>query len=158
MSYRLRFSHCAFTQRFIWQDTKRYWWSGLNFGSFDVRGRKVNMGRHWWDERRFGKRAHFHLASANRVARLQISNVSRSDAGHYRCRVDYRNAPTRNFKYHLIVVGKLIHIMYIGLRVEHIIKYCQHFFCLFSNFFFGWVYLLIHFLWALALIYFAYSC
>jgi len=72
--------------------------------SFDVRGRKVNMGRHWWDERRFGKRAHFLLASANRVARLQISNVSRSDAGHYRCRVDYRNAPTRNFKYHLIVV------------------------------------------------------
>ena len=42
------------------------------------------------------------------MARLQISNVSRSDAGHYRCRVDYRNAPTRNFKYHLIVVGKLI--------------------------------------------------
>jgi hypothetical protein len=32
--------------------------------------------------------------------------VTRQDGGDYRCRVDFNSAPSRNFKYRLVVIGK----------------------------------------------------
>ncbi|EFX86744.1 hypothetical protein DAPPUDRAFT_44172 [Daphnia pulex] len=69
------------------------------FYSLDVR--RGRSGRHWWNEERFGRRVRF-LAST--LARLQIVNVTRQDGGDYRCRVDFNSAPSRNFKYRLVVI------------------------------------------------------
>lgn len=94
--------------------------------SYDVR--KGKAGRHWWDEQRFDKRVRFLLpspagsSSSSHVsrsagihqtsstgllpARLQIAGVTRQDAGDYRCRIDFNSAPSRNFKYRLVVIGR----------------------------------------------------
>lgn len=86
--------------------------------SLDVR--RGRSGRHWWNEERFGRRVRFLLpqatlpasglftrnASTTALARLQIANVTRQDGGDYRCRVDFNSAPSRNFKYRLIVIGE----------------------------------------------------
>jgi hypothetical protein len=45
-------------------------------------------------------------SSTSTLARLQIVNVTRQDGGDYRCRVDFNSAPSRNFKYRLVVIGK----------------------------------------------------
>ncbi len=93
--------------------------------SLDVR--RGRSGRHWWNEQRFGRRVRFLLpattsfggvssssssssstrnSTAASLARLQIVNVTRQDGGEYRCRVDFNDAPSRNFKYRLVVIGE----------------------------------------------------
>ena len=94
--------------------------------SLDVR--RGRSGRHWWNEERFGRRVRFLLpqvpssssystsmggsffknasTTSTTLARLQIVNVTRQDGGDYRCRVDFNSAPSRNFKYRLVVIGK----------------------------------------------------
>ncbi|XP_046638968.1 uncharacterized protein LOC124320237 isoform X2 [Daphnia pulicaria] len=98
------------------------------FYSLDVR--RGRSGRHWWNEERFGRRVRFLLpqapssssssssssstsmggsffknaSSTSTLARLQIVNVTRQDGGDYRCRVDFNSAPSRNFKYRLVVI------------------------------------------------------
>ncbi len=37
---------------------------------------------------------------------LRIEKLRRSDAGFYRCRVDFRQAPTRNAKVRLSLIGE----------------------------------------------------
>lgn len=102
----------------------------VHWYSLDVR--RGRSGRHWWNEERFGRRVRFLLpqapssssssssssstsmggsffknaSSASTLARLQIVNVTRQDGGDYRCRVDFNSAPSRNFKYRLVVIGK----------------------------------------------------
>lgn len=39
-------------------------------------------------------------------AALRVTNVSERDAGPYRCRVDFRDSPTRNYRIILRVIGK----------------------------------------------------
>lgn len=39
-------------------------------------------------------------------AALRIMNVTEQDAGAYRCRVDFRDSPTRNYRIILRVIGK----------------------------------------------------
>lgn len=102
----------------------RHGWRTGN--SLDVR--RGRSGRHWWNEQRFGRRVRFLLplstggassgasskttTSTASLARLQIVNVTRQDGGDYRCRVDFNDAPSRNFKYRLIVIGQssLVHL------------------------------------------------
>ncbi|KAF2893436.1 hypothetical protein ILUMI_12737 [Ignelater luminosus] len=38
-------------------------------------------------------------------AQLVIDDIRRHDEGVYRCRVDFRNAQTRSFRYNLTVIG-----------------------------------------------------
>ncbi|XP_002031322.2 hemicentin-1 isoform X1 [Drosophila sechellia] len=70
--------------------------------NFDVRGRQFGQARLWSSPTAFGTRAHF--SSTTHPAQLKIDNIRIEDEGVYRCRVDFRNSPTRNLKINLTVI------------------------------------------------------
>ncbi|KAJ2938742.1 hypothetical protein O0L34_g3355 [Tuta absoluta] len=70
--------------------------------SFDVRGRSFNKALQWSDPNAFGPRAYF--ATVARPASLTLDTVQLDDEGIYRCRVDFKNSPTRNFQIRLHVI------------------------------------------------------
>ncbi|XP_041982912.1 obscurin-like [Aricia agestis] len=70
--------------------------------SFDVRGRSFSKALHWSDPLAFGRRAHF--ATLATPSALTVDAVQLDDEGVYRCRVDFKNSPTRNFQIRLNVV------------------------------------------------------
>ncbi|CAH0551848.1 unnamed protein product [Brassicogethes aeneus] len=70
--------------------------------SFDVRGKPLSQARHWSAPEVFGSRAYFRTVSE--PAQLVIDDIRRHDEGVYRCRVDFRNAQTRSFRYNLTVI------------------------------------------------------
>jgi len=80
--------------------------AGKPLYSYDLRGKPPNAGRHWSAEPTFGfgQRANFRVPAAESNTALVIKDVSLMDEGVYRCRVDYRNSPTRNVKINLTVV------------------------------------------------------
>lgn len=45
-------------------------------------------------------------AAAPKEAHLSINEVKASDGGVYRCRVDFFNSPTKNFRVNLSLVGE----------------------------------------------------
>ncbi|XP_048477987.1 nephrin [Plutella xylostella] len=70
--------------------------------SFDVRGRSFNKALHWSDPLAFGRRAYF--VTMSQPSSLTVEAVQLDDEGLYRCRVDFKNSPTRNFQIRLAVV------------------------------------------------------
>uniref|UniRef100_A0A1I8NIL5 Ig-like domain-containing protein n=1 Tax=Musca domestica TaxID=7370 RepID=A0A1I8NIL5_MUSDO len=70
--------------------------------NFDVRGRQFGQARLWSSPSAFGTRAYF--SSTSHPAQLKIDSVRLEDEGVYRCRVDFRNSPTRNLKINLTVI------------------------------------------------------
>lgn len=52
-----------------------------------------------------GERVFFSVAENPKDAKLRIRSVQEADGGIYRCRVDYFNSPTRNFRVNLTLVG-----------------------------------------------------
>ncbi|XP_049877569.1 nephrin-like [Pectinophora gossypiella] len=70
--------------------------------SYDVRGRLASQPKLWSSPTGFGPRAYFRAAASPAV--LLIDNVMATDAGVYRCRVDFRNSPTRNMKLNFTVI------------------------------------------------------
>lgn len=78
---------------------------GTDCCSFDVRGRRqFNNARLWSSPAALGPRAFF--ITATNPAHLSIDRLQSSDEGIYRCRVDFRNSPTRKQKMNLTVIGE----------------------------------------------------
>ena len=65
----------------------------------------MEIGRHWNDGINLGARARFDENSKPEPV-LWIESLRDSDQGTYRCRVDFKQAPTKNFKINLNVIGK----------------------------------------------------
>ena len=75
--------------------------------SFDVRGGQgADIGRHWNDGS-LGARARFE-EKAQPLPLLWIEDLRDQDQGTYRCRVDFRHAPTQNFQINLQVIGRFL--------------------------------------------------
>ncbi|XP_023711739.1 nephrin isoform X2 [Cryptotermes secundus] len=76
--------------------------AGIPLYSFDVRGKPLSQARHWSAPEVFGSRAFFRTLSE--PAQLVVEDIRLHDEGVYRCRVDFRNTPTRSFRYNLTVI------------------------------------------------------
>ena len=102
-------------------------------GGGDDRSRWATLAEHWSDDHVFGSRARFNYGApsstpssrreqlesltttateakspttpTHALSVLKILSVATSDAGMYRCRVDFERAPTRNSMTNLTVVG-----------------------------------------------------
>lgn len=72
--------------------------------SFDVRGRQFTQAKLWSSPAAFGARAFFRTQS--HPAQLLLDDIQMGDEGIYRCRVDFRNSPTRNLKINFTVISK----------------------------------------------------
>ncbi|XP_062129789.1 uncharacterized protein LOC133841379 isoform X1 [Drosophila sulfurigaster albostrigata] len=70
--------------------------------TFDARGRPLHQAIPWADENVFNKKAHFYY-DTNPPA-LRIKNIQTSDAGLYKCRVDFHKSPTRNWRINVTVL------------------------------------------------------
>ncbi|EDV98338.1 GH23057 [Drosophila grimshawi] len=70
--------------------------------SFDARGRPLHQAVPWADENVFNKKAHFYY-DTNPPA-LRIKNIQTTDAGLYKCRVDFHKSPTRNWRINVTVL------------------------------------------------------
>ncbi|KAG6801022.1 hemicentin-2 [Apis mellifera caucasica] len=70
--------------------------------SFDVRGRSFNKALNWSDSTVVGPRAYF--VTMTKPATLSLEAVQLDDEGIYRCRVDFKNSPTKNFQVNLTVI------------------------------------------------------
>lgn len=81
--------------------------------SYDLRGRGSQKAQHWSDDHVLGKkRAMFFMApppvsssQESLLSVLKIRGIRDSDRGLYRCRVDFKAAPTRNTRANLTVIG-----------------------------------------------------
>ena len=71
--------------------------------SYDARDSEWKNGARWSDELQFGGRAYFDLSSSPAVLRVQ--DFQADEGGVYRCRVDYKSAPTRNSLVNISVIG-----------------------------------------------------
>ena len=67
------------------------------------------FGKHWYDDGNLGGRAFF--GGENKTSYLSIENLKTTDQGAYRCRVDFKKAPSQIYKLYLEVVGKIFSLV-----------------------------------------------
>ena len=72
--------------------------------SYDVRELSSGEPKHWWDADLLGTRAYFNAHST--PSHLLLRHITATDAGMYKCRVDFQRAPTRNSRVNLTVIGE----------------------------------------------------
>lgn len=65
---------------------------------------KKTQGAHWADEKALDRRAFFRVSEDPAILALQ--NVNEKDGALYKCRVDFKKSPTRNYKVNLTIIRK----------------------------------------------------
>ena len=88
--------------------------------SYDARLGGLDDGKRWSDaDRGFGHRAVFHVdqsklksSGANNkvMSYLNVNDIKSEEAGVYKCRVDFKSAPTRNYNVNVTVIGESFHL------------------------------------------------
>ncbi|XP_017847434.1 sialoadhesin isoform X1 [Drosophila busckii] len=78
--------------------------TGIPLYSLDSRGGNVKLAPHAAIASDLGQRLFFSIAENPKDSRLQIKDVKPEDSGVYRCRIDFFNSPTRNFRHNLTLV------------------------------------------------------
>ncbi|KAL3285911.1 hypothetical protein HHI36_000429, partial [Cryptolaemus montrouzieri] len=76
--------------------------------SYDLRGRQTNNAKLWSSPNAFGPRAFFQATTT--PAFLFIDHIELADEGIYRCRVDFKNSPTRNSRVNFTVIARLFEV------------------------------------------------
>lgn len=84
--------------------------------SFDVRTGNLAQVKLWSSPTAFASRAYFRTTS--HPAQLLVDNIQLKDEGVYRCRVDFRNSPTRNMKINFTVIGRARSLVNLSLTGE----------------------------------------
>ncbi|XP_059469923.1 hemicentin-1-like [Neocloeon triangulifer] len=77
--------------------------TGIPLYSVDARGGTLESGPHWAMSSAFGLRTFF-MSGTNGAGKLRIKKVEAEDQGVYRCRVDFLNSRTKNFRVNLTIV------------------------------------------------------
>ncbi|XP_011137451.1 hemicentin-2 isoform X2 [Harpegnathos saltator] len=76
---------------------------GIPLYSLDARNGNLTAAVHWAVSDDLGKRTYFQIGDGHR-AKLKVTRVTFKDQGMFRCRVDFINSPTRNFRVNLTLV------------------------------------------------------
>ncbi|KAL1513908.1 hypothetical protein ABEB36_003247 [Hypothenemus hampei] len=77
---------------------------GMPLYSLDARGGPLTKASHLAMSDDLGRRSYFIADEEPSKTRLRIQNVNRNDQGIFRCRVDFVNSPTRNFRVNLTLI------------------------------------------------------
>ncbi|CAH0774686.1 unnamed protein product [Bemisia tabaci] len=75
--------------------------TGIPLYSLDARGGNVRQATHWAVSGDLGERCSSAMGTEDREAILTIKNVNYDDQGIYRCRVDFMDSPTKNYRVNL---------------------------------------------------------
>ncbi|XP_059219571.1 uncharacterized protein LOC106083864 isoform X3 [Stomoxys calcitrans] len=78
--------------------------TGIPLYSLDSRGGNVKLATHSAIASDLGQRLFFSIGDNPKDSRLQIRDVKPTDGGVYRCRIDFFNFPTRNYRINLTLV------------------------------------------------------
>jgi hypothetical protein len=90
--------------------------TGIPLYSLDSRnGGRLKDATHSTLAGDLGERLYFAVTELPRDAKLKIKDVKGSDAGVYRCRVDFFNSPTRNYRVNLTLVGECFRVFWLGI-------------------------------------------
>ncbi|XP_035720652.1 neural cell adhesion molecule 2-like isoform X2 [Vespa mandarinia] len=79
--------------------------AGIPLYSLDARSGNLSAAIHWADGDDLGRRTYFQVGDGQR-SKLKITKVKYKDQGLFRCRVDFVDSPTRNFRANLTLVEK----------------------------------------------------
>lgn len=78
---------------------------GIPLYSLDARNGSLTDAVHWAVSDDLGRRTYFQVGDGHR-ARLKVTKVTLKDQGIFRCRVDFMDSPTRNFRVNLTLVER----------------------------------------------------